>query len=103
MTYTPTTDDMQTAAGLAGWSTDEWREWYYTMRAEVRAQAPCRMALEAATAHSDRAVGCGRLRHPGGAGGGDPMSPALVRPMTRPTTTHSPRSDGGFSMPKEAK
>ena len=39
MTYTPTTDDMQTAAGLAGWSTDEWREWYYTMRAEVRAQA----------------------------------------------------------------
>ncbi len=29
------------------------------------------------------------------------MSPALVRPMTRPTTTHSPRSDGGFSMPKE--
>lgn len=54
-------------------------------------------------AHSDRAVGCGWLRHPGGAGGGDPMSPALVRPMTRPTTTHSPRSDGGFSMPKEAK
>lgn len=46
---------------------------------------------------------CGRLRHPGGAGGGDPMSPALVRPMTRPTTAHSPRSDGGFSMPKEAK
>ena len=39
MTYKPTTDDMQTAAGLAGWSTDEWREWYYTMRAEVRAQA----------------------------------------------------------------
>ena len=37
--YTPTTDDMQTAAGLAGWSTDEWREWYYTMRTEVRAQA----------------------------------------------------------------
>lgn len=39
MTYKPTTDDMQTAAGLADWSTDEWREWYYTMRAEVRAQA----------------------------------------------------------------
>ena len=47
MTYTPTTEDMQTAAGLAGWSTDEWREWYYTMRAEVRAQAlaPIREAL----------------------------------------------------------
>ena len=47
MTYTPTTADMQTAAGLAGWSTDEWREWYYTMRAEVRAQAlaPIREAL----------------------------------------------------------
>ena len=47
MTYTPTTEDMQTAAGLAGWSTDEWREWYYTMRAEVRAQAlaPIRAAL----------------------------------------------------------
>lgn len=39
MTNVPTTDDMQTAAGLAGWSTDEWREWYYTIRAEVRAQA----------------------------------------------------------------
>lgn len=47
MTYTPTTDDMQAAAGLAGWSTDEWREWYYTMRAEVRAQAlaPIRATL----------------------------------------------------------
>ena len=47
MTYTPTTEDMQTAAGLAGWSTDEWREWYYTMRAEIRAQAlaPIRAAL----------------------------------------------------------
>ena len=27
MTYTPTADDMQTAARLAGWSTDEWRKW----------------------------------------------------------------------------
>ena len=39
MTNVPTTDDMQTAAGLAGWSTDEWREWYYTLRAEVAAKA----------------------------------------------------------------
>ena len=52
MTYTPTTEDMQTAAGLAGWSTDEWREWYYTMRAEVRAQA----LREAASAPIPRAA-----------------------------------------------
>ena len=52
MTYKPTTDDMQTAAGLAGWSTDEWREWYYTMRAEVRAQA----LREAASAPIPRAA-----------------------------------------------
>ena len=47
MTYTPTTEDMQTAARLADWSTDEWREWYYIMHAEVRAQAlaPIREAL----------------------------------------------------------
>ena len=36
MTYKPTTDDMQTAAGLAGWSTDEWRERYYTKTKEDR-------------------------------------------------------------------
>ena len=29
--------------------------------------------------------------------------PALGRPMSRPTAIHSPRSVGGFSMPKEAK
>ena len=47
MTYKPTTDDMQTAARLADWSTDDWHEWYHTMRAEIRAQAlaPIRAAL----------------------------------------------------------
>ena len=47
MTYKPTTDDMQTAARLADWSTDDWHEWYHTIRAEVRAQAlaPIREAL----------------------------------------------------------